>query len=327
MSSELKEALKSILGFGALSDAALDQLTPFVSLRAVRAGETVFCQGEPSPYCFGVLEGEVTVQHVSKDRRFPPKVLGVLGPGSLFGESSIFEDSARLAMASASKDGRLVAIRGSQLRAWIGQDPQGGQPLLLALLQAANGRLYRTSHELAVIYGVGRLLGSEKPFLEQMGAALEFIKGSIEGLDDVVFYQRSAYWEEFSPLLSYPLLQDLTPVPLHNELVQKVSMNGAVATFIPRAVQSYLSAFKLPWEERAAMAIIPLFDWDKAQDALQGLLCLASRHGDQAFAVEKHLLLTSLSRPLAEALSRHGRQEESRAQARLQKSKTSFPNP
>src|SRR5258708_40217040 len=102
MPSSMVQALRPLQGFSALSGAALDQIAPFAAVRAVRAGETIFCQGEPSPYCFGVLAGEIVIQHVSKDSRFPPKVLGVVGPGILFGESSIFEDKPRVAMATAS---------------------------------------------------------------------------------------------------------------------------------------------------------------------------------------------------------------------------------
>src|SRR5258708_7054664 len=135
MSSDLRQALKSLHGFSALEDSVLDQLLPFVSMRSVRVGETIFCQGEPSPYCFGVLSGEVIIQHVSKDNRFPPKVLAVVGPGGLFGESAIFEETLRVAMATGNKDGKLITIRGSELRKWIQAHAETAQPLLLALLK------------------------------------------------------------------------------------------------------------------------------------------------------------------------------------------------
>jgi len=324
MSSELNQALKSLQGFSALEDAALEQLIFFVSIRIIRAGETIFCQGEPSPYCFGVLSGEVVIQRVSKDARFPAKVLGVVGPGGLFGESAIFEDSPRAAMGSGSKDGKLIAIRGPQLREWIQKNPQAGQPLLLALLKTCLDRLHRTSHELSAIYGLGRLLGSDKPFMEQLATALKFLKGSLEGLDDLVFYQRSAYWEELSPLMSLPALEELPPILLQNELVQKVNAAAVAQSFDPKALTLLLSVFKLPWEKRAAVAIIPLFDWDKAQDPLQGMLFLASVNHASAFSAEKQLLLAAMSHPLAEALSRHSRQEDASAQNRLQQSKKSY---
>jgi len=323
MSTELRLALKSLQGFDALGDAVLDQLTPFASLRTTRTGETIFCQGEPSPYCFGILNGEITIQHVSKNRHFPPKVLGVLGRGNLFGESAIFEDSARAAMASATQDGKLVAIRGSQLREWIRQNPATGQPLLLALLQSSLGRLHSTSHELAVIYGMGRLLGSDKPFDEQLSTAMEFLRSSLQGLDDIVVYQRNAYWEEYNAFMSWPTLQDLPGIALQDGLLKKVQEAEALQIFDPKAIPAQLAAFKLPWHDRGAMAIIPLFDRDKAEP-LQGFLCLASRNHPELFSPEKRLLLTSVSYPLSEALARQGRQADSLAQARLRKSKTSF---
>ena len=150
MANEMTQALKSLQGFNALTEAALDQITPHASVRAVRAGETIFCQGEPSPYCFGVLAGEVIIQHVSTDSRFPPKVLGMVGPGELFGESALFENCSRSAMATASKDGKLAIIQGEGLRAWLCKNPEEASPLLLALLKASLERLHQTSHDLAV---------------------------------------------------------------------------------------------------------------------------------------------------------------------------------
>jgi CRP-like cAMP-binding protein len=325
MASDVLQALKSLQGFSALGEALLERLVPIASLRAVRTGETVFCQGEPSPFCFGVLSGEVVIQHVSRNNHFPTKVLGVVGPGGLFGESSIFEDSPRVAMASVGKDGKLVVVRGPQLRAWIQKNPDQAQPLLLALLKTSLQRLHRTSHELAVVYGVARILGSSKPFADQLNGVLEFLKSSLEGLDDLVFYQRSAYWEEFAPVISLPALKDLPAIPAQSEFVQKVNMAGSTQALDPQAFRETLPEYKLPWENRLAIAVIPLFDWDKASNPLQGLLMLASARTAQAFCTEKQLLFTSISHPLAEALSRQARQEDASAQSRLEQSKKSFP--
>jgi len=325
MAGELIQALKSVQGFSSLSESVLEQFVPFASIRRLRAGETVFCQGEPSPYCFGILSGEVMIQHVSKDRRFPPKVLGILGAGHLFGESSIFEDSPRAAMASANADGKLVTVRGPQLREWIQKNPVEGQPLLIALLESSIRRLQKTNLELAVIYGVGRLFGSQKSFMDQVPAALEFLRGSIEGLTDVLLYQRSAYWEEFTPLASFPGLSDLPPIPATHEIIEKVRQAASPQIFVPKAIQAHLESFKLPWNAYATLAIVPLFDWERAHDAIQGLLVLAGQHNDKVFSPEKQLLLSSMALPFAEALSRYARLQETQAQDRLQKSKGSFP--
>jgi CRP-like cAMP-binding protein len=324
MSSNMMQALKSLQGFSALSEAALDQIAPFATVRAVRAGETIFCQGEPSPYCFGVLNGEIVIQHVSKDSRFPPKVLGVLGPGTLFGESSIFEDKPRVAMATASTNGTLAVIRGSELREWMHQNTDEAQPLLMALLQTSFRRLQRTNQELAMVYGIGRILGSDKSFSEQLEAVLEFLKGSVEGLDDLVFYQRSLYWQEFSPVMSLPKLEELPAIPLQNELAQKVSMTGVMQSFDPQKIRAQMTMLQWPWENRVAISVIPLFDWEKASDPLQGLLVLSSSRKSDAFSAAEKLLLTSIAHPLAEALSRQSRREDALAQSRLRQSKETF---
>ena len=318
------QVLKSLQGFSALAEAAIDQIAPYASMRAVRAGETIFCQGEPSPYCFGVLSGEVIIQHVSKDSRFPPKVLGVVGPNGLFGESSIFEDRPRAAMATAAKDGKLAVIRGLELRVWMRQNPEEAQPLLLALLQTSLGWLHRTSHELAVVHGIGRLLGTDKPFLEQLGAVLEFLKGSLVGLDDLIFYQRSPHWEEFSPVMSLPKLEELPSIPLQHEFIQKVSVSGVMQFFDPSRIRAQTATLHWPWDNSVVISVIPLFDWDKASDPLQGLLVLASSKKSDAFSAGEKLLLTSIAHPLAEALSRQTRREDALAQSRLRQSKESL---
>jgi CRP-like cAMP-binding protein len=324
MSRNISSALSSLQGFQSLDAQALETLSSFVKVRAMRAGETIFCQGEPSPYFFGILSGEVTVQRVSSDRRFPKKILGVVGVGELFGESAIFEDSPRAALASSSQDGELLVIRGTDFREWLKKNSQLSQPLLFSLLRTSLGRLHRTSHELSVVYGIGRIFGSARPFSEQLMSAMDFLKTSLEGLDDIVFYQRSAYWEEFEPLKSLPMLQDLPSVPVDNELVHKVHMLGSLLSFDPQTFARPLDAFKLDWQSRASAVIIPLLDWEKAASPLQGLLLMASAKRADAFSTDRQLLLTSLSSPIAEALARNRRIEEAQAQSRLQKSRQSY---
>src|SRR3954470_20211945 len=102
MTERITKAPRSIELRADRPDPLIAELIAFSMLRQIRAGETIFCQGEPSPYCFGILSGQITIQRVPKDKNFPPKVLSVLGPGSLFGEQSLFKESPRTAMAIAS---------------------------------------------------------------------------------------------------------------------------------------------------------------------------------------------------------------------------------
>jgi hypothetical protein len=152
---------------------------------------------------------------------------------------------------------------------------------------------------------------------------MEFLKSSLHGLDDIVLYERSNYWEEFNAIMSFPTLHDLPGIPLQDDLIQKMHRTGALHILDPKSSTAPLDTFKLPWHDCKAVAIIPLFDRDKS-DPLQGFLCLASRKDAALFSAEMRLLLTSVAFPLSEALSRRGRQTDHLAQARLQKSKSSF---
>ncbi len=130
----LRDALRSLQAFSLLPDSALESFLPFSRMRRLRAGETVFCQGEPSPYCFGVVSGEVLISWVAKDGLQPPVEIGILKPGELFGESAMLSDSPRAAMASARLDGELVVIQGPALRTWVESHPKEGLEFMMTMM-------------------------------------------------------------------------------------------------------------------------------------------------------------------------------------------------
>jgi CRP-like cAMP-binding protein len=324
MKRDLQKALRTIDLLSALPDPLIDQLAAFSMIRTIRAGETIFCQGEPSPYCFGVLSGEVLIQRVSSDRRFAPKALSVLGRGAIFGESSFFEESPRNAMATATKDGELVAILGWKFRDWIRRETSSGVPLLMGMLQNALERLQQTSCDLALVYGVGRLLGTQKTFAERLAESIAFIRNSVPSVDAAVLYQRSLYWDEFEPLAVYPEGQDVASLPVTNALVAHADASGAPFLLKSEAERQSLSAAQLPWQMHSACAVVPLFDRDGDSQPLQGLLLLASQDDVNAFSPNTLLLLASLALQLTEGLGRQRRQEDAEAQSRLHRSRQSF---
>ena len=71
MSEKIVQSLRLVDLLEDLPDTCLEQLARFSLLRKIRAGETIFCQGEPSPYCFGIVSGQITIQRVARDRNFP----------------------------------------------------------------------------------------------------------------------------------------------------------------------------------------------------------------------------------------------------------------
>ncbi len=320
-----EKALHSLELFSKLPESALKQIAQFSKIRPMRAGETIFCQGEPSPYCFGILSGEVLIQRVARDRRFPPKILSALGPGSLFGESSFFEESPRAAMASASQDGELLAITGTTLRQWLASTPTEGQFVLLGMLENALSRLQQTSGDLSIIYGVSRILGGPRPFEALLPDALEFLKNSIEHLGGLALYRRNPFWEEFAALVTLPHAPEVLAIPTNHLLVHVAQASPGALVVQSQERRAAVSDLKLGWPNDAAVALVPLVDRESSERTLQGLFLFMGDSQKEVFSPNTLLLLATVSDQFSEALSRHDRFQEREAQARLQDARRSLP--
>lgn len=324
MTPDVRQALESITLFAGLPAAHLDQLARFSKLRPIRAGETVFCQGEPSPYCFGVVSGEVMIQRVSKDKRFPTKVLGLLGRGNLFGESAFFEDSPRLAQANATQDGVVIAILGKSLREWVRTEPEAGVPVAMGLLRNSIERLHRTNHELSTLYGVGRLLGTGQPFQDRVSSAMDFLRNSLPSIDGIILYQKSPYWDEYEALLSLPAGGDPPAIPSAHPLLKSMTHDSGAVTLSSPEQRQHLASVKLPWTFPASSAFLPLLDRDKSDHPLQGFILVVSQKDVAPFASESLLMLSAIAEPFTEALSRYHREQDQDAQSRLQRSRQDY---
>ena len=143
MAEEILQALRSVHWLASLPDELLQQIATFSTLRSVRTDETIFCQSEPSPFCFGIVRGKISLQYVSRDAAQSPQVVGVLEAGELFGESALFEESPRATMASAVQPGQLVAIFGARWRTWVQEALATGSPSVNHSLQDALAQLQK----------------------------------------------------------------------------------------------------------------------------------------------------------------------------------------
>src|SRR5258708_14660983 len=82
--------------------------------------------------------------------------------------------------------------------------PAGGTALVMGVLQSTMSRLRQTSHELSLVYGAGRLLAQDKPIAERVRETTEFLRTSLEDVDEITVYQRNPYWDEYEPFLTVP---------------------------------------------------------------------------------------------------------------------------
>jgi len=131
------ESLRFLKPFHSFSDDDLRVIAEFCAFRKMRTGETIFCQGEPSPYCFGVLSGEVALKRMTADGT-PPAVLATYSAGQLFGEFSLLGELPRAGMASVTQDGELLSIWSSRFREWVERHRSlSGDPVVLSALRNA----------------------------------------------------------------------------------------------------------------------------------------------------------------------------------------------
>lgn len=139
---QILAALRRIEGLQDLSEPVLQVLVGFAAFRTIRKGETLFCQGEPSPYCYGILTGEVSLSRIHPPR--PPALIATLGPGRCLGGMSLLVEGPRPGQASVTADGQVLSLWSSRFRQWtddqrsLAGDPPFLEPLRHVLAGLSN---------------------------------------------------------------------------------------------------------------------------------------------------------------------------------------------
>ncbi|HSY47641.1 MAG TPA: cyclic nucleotide-binding domain-containing protein [Thermoanaerobaculia bacterium] len=96
--------------------AIFDLLQREPDVRAFRAGETVFTEGDPGDCMFAVIEGEVAIQKNGI-------ILERVGVGGVFGEMSLIDHAPRSATAVATVDCRVAAVAQKRFTFLVQQTP------------------------------------------------------------------------------------------------------------------------------------------------------------------------------------------------------------
>jgi len=129
--------------FAALDPEGAAALRASLKETVVGKGEALFNEGEPGDRMYVILEGKVKLGQTSSDGR--ESLLGVLGPGEMFGELSLFDPGMRTSTATALTDAVVLGMGNEQLRPWLAGRPE----VAAALLQALARRLRRTNEAMA----------------------------------------------------------------------------------------------------------------------------------------------------------------------------------
>ncbi len=107
-------------------------------IRTFEAGAVIFREGDHGKEMFAVLDGSVDIKKGNV-------VLATLGPGSVFGEMALIDDSPRNADAVAKTDCRLAAVDDRRFLRLVAYNPQ----IALQLLSILSERLRQADADVA----------------------------------------------------------------------------------------------------------------------------------------------------------------------------------
>ena len=106
--------LASVEMLSKLTEDELHHLSVAAEVRALRRGDTLFVEGDPSTELFVVTSGRLAIAKRSVDGR--ESVIALMEHGDLFGEMPLFDGQGRSAEARALEPSEVIAIPYQALR-------------------------------------------------------------------------------------------------------------------------------------------------------------------------------------------------------------------
>jgi CRP-like cAMP-binding protein len=134
-----------------LDPAHIDKLARIASPVEWKAGAIVYREGDPASPLYVVEEGRVALE-MTVPGRAPVTILTV-GPGEIFGWSSLFYLRPKTSAARALVPSRALALDAAGFRALCDADPVFGYALTRRILQVVSERLKAARIQLLDVFG------------------------------------------------------------------------------------------------------------------------------------------------------------------------------
>jgi CRP/FNR family transcriptional regulator, cyclic AMP receptor protein len=137
--------------FHFLAEEDLPRIGEYFTCASVRAGETLWSEGDPGEFEAFIIEGKV---EVSKETEFPGHkvVVGVYSPGAVIGELCMIEQQPRGVTAVALEDTSLLLLSRERFELLLEHNPSLGIKLIKGMLLAVSIRLRKSFERLAAIF-------------------------------------------------------------------------------------------------------------------------------------------------------------------------------
>ena len=133
--------LSSIELFKGISEKKLAEINKICNEITVKTGEQIFCEGCDADQFYILIEGNVQL-NMKLTSRPETLVLGVINKfGQSFGWSVIVDAQHYTATAEAKEDSRMIAIKGSDIRAFMEKDKEVGFDIAMRMAEIVSSRL------------------------------------------------------------------------------------------------------------------------------------------------------------------------------------------
>lgn len=143
---QLKTDLGKTILFKDLIPRELEIIVQKTNIRAYRAGDHVFFQGDPGAALYVILRGNIEIERQDGSKK---TTLAHLTSGMFFGELAIVYEGIRTATAHVTEDATLFCLFKHDLDRLLKQHPRLANKLLLNLSRILAERLRSTNEKLS----------------------------------------------------------------------------------------------------------------------------------------------------------------------------------
>ena len=161
-----KDLLSAFAFFSGVAPATLDLIAQEGEVLAFEVGAVVFHLNDPAEHFYGLLEGEIDLSLVSNDKVLKTRiayedaiqatmvaeekwiVLDTVGPGQIFGWSSLAGPARRTVTAQCTEPCRVIALAVADLKAMFEKDYALGYTIMKKLSDIIAKRLNHRTEKL-----------------------------------------------------------------------------------------------------------------------------------------------------------------------------------
>ena len=151
------ELLRRYPFFGDLDQEQLKRIAMIADEVQVPTGTMLFDECQSADTFYLLIDGGIDLTYKSEEE-FHPKTkkifpVGEVNPEEVFGISAVLEPYEYNATALASKDSRVLKLKGESLQAQLKEDPIMGYTFMHQVAKAIMERLTHTRVQLAAAWG------------------------------------------------------------------------------------------------------------------------------------------------------------------------------